>query len=197
MIDEQQKEALENISLIKDLITESRKELQYTGGGWIAIIWGLYCLLGYGGQQLFALDRLYDWAGLWWVALSVPAFFLSVLVIRNRAKTQSVKLRRTLTRAFLLFWVPLLMLMAVLIVLCLVQADLPDHYLVPFILLVVSTGYLMLGLLFQRSILVMGLIGFAGTVAVTLLFIEQAGLLLSLLFGIGLIVTGLVLNRKR
>lgn len=31
MIDEQQKEALENISLIKDLITESRKELQYTG----------------------------------------------------------------------------------------------------------------------------------------------------------------------
>lgn len=129
--------------------------------------------------------------------MSVPAFFLSVLVIRNRAKTQSVKLRRTLIRAFLLFWVPLLMLMAVLIVLCLVQADLPDHYLVPFILLVVSTGYLMLGLLFQRSILVMGLIGFAGTVAVTLLFIKQAGLLLSLLFGIGLIITGLVLNRKR
>ncbi len=197
MIDEQQKEALENISLIKGLITESRKELQYTGGGWICIIWGLYSLLGYAGQRLFALARLYDWAGLWWVALSVPAFFFSVLVIRNRAKTQSVKLRRTLIRAFLLFWVPLLMLMAVLIVFCLVLNDLPDYYLGPFILLVVSTGYLMLGLLFQRSILVMGILGFAVTLVVTLFFIKQAGLILSLFFGIGLIITGLVLNRKR
>jgi len=197
MTDDEKQAALESISLIKDLMTESRRELQYTGGGWIAIIWGLYCLLGYGGQRLFALAKLYTWEGLWWVALAVPSFFFSVLVIRTRAKTHSAKLKRSLIRAFLLFWVPLLMLMAVLIVFCLVLNDLPDHYLVPFVLLVVSTGYLMLGFLFQRSILVMGLIGFAGTVAVTLLFIEQAGLLLSLLFGLGLILTGLILNRKR
>jgi hypothetical protein len=197
MIDQEKQQALENIALIKDMVTETRQELHYTGGGWIAIIWGLYSLLGYAGQRLFALAKLYDWEGLWWMALSAPAFFLTVLVIRKRAKTQSAKLRRTLIRAFLLFWIPLLMLMAVLIVFCLVLADLPDHYLVPFVLLVVSTGYLMLGFLFQRSILIMGLIGFAGTVTVTLLLIEQAGLLLSLLFGIGLIVTGLVLNRKR
>ena len=96
MIDQEKQQALENIALIKDMVTESRQELHYTGGGWIAIIWGLYSLLGYAGQRLFALAKLYDWEGLWWVALSVPAFFLSVLVIRNRAKTQSVKLRRTL-----------------------------------------------------------------------------------------------------
>jgi len=197
MTQEERQAALESISLIKNLMTESRKELYSSGGGWIAIIWGIYSLLGYGGQRLFAWAKLYAWEGLWWLALSVPAFFLSVMVIRNRAKTQSAKLRRSLTRAFLLFWVPLLMLMAVLIVFCLVLSDLPDHYLVPFILLVVSTGYLMLGFLFQRSILVMGIIGFTGTVVVTLLFIKQASLLLSLLFGSGLILTGLFLNRKR
>jgi hypothetical protein len=197
MIDQEKQQALENIALIKDMVTETRQELHYTGGGWIAIIWGLYSLLGYAGQRIFALAKLYDWEGLWWMALSAPAFFLTVLVIRKRAKTQSAKLRRTLIRAFLLFWIPLLMLMAVLIVFCLVLEDVPDHYLGPFILLVVSTGYLMLGFLFQRSILIMGLIGFAGTVVVTLLFIEQSGLLLSLLFGIGLIITGLVMNHKR
>jgi hypothetical protein len=196
MIDEQQKEALENISLIKGLITESKKELHHAGGGWICIIWGIYSLLGYAGSRLFALAKLYDWEGLWWMALLVPAFFLSVLVIRKGAKTQSAKLKRDLIRAFLLFWVPLLMLMAALIAFCLVLDDLPERYIVSFILLVVSTGYLMLGFLFQRSILIMGLIGFAGTVVVTLLFIEQAGLLLSLLFGLGLIITGLIFNRK-
>ncbi|HEX9903300.1 MAG TPA: hypothetical protein VGB72_10620 [Acidobacteriota bacterium] len=197
MTDEERQKALESITLIRDLMTQSQKEMSHSGGGWICIIWGLYSLLGYAGQRVFALAKLYAWGGLWWMVLCLPAFFLSVLVIRNRAKTQSVKLRRTLIRAFLLFWVPLLMLMAVLIVFCLVLDDLPYHYLGPFILLVVSTGYLMLGFLFQRSILIMGLIGFAGTVAVTLLFIEQSGLLLSLLFGIGLIISGLVLNRKR
>ncbi len=197
MTSEERQAALENISLIKNLMTESRKELYSSGGGWIAIIWGIYSLLGYGGQRLFAWAKLYAWEGWWWMVLCLPAFFLSALVIRNRAKTQSPKLKHSLVRAFLLFWVPLIMLMAALMALCLVKADLPEHYLAPFILLVVSTGYLMLGFLFQRSILVMGIIGFAGTVAVTLFFVEQAGLLLSLLFGLGLITTGLVLNRQR
>ena len=196
MTDAEKQEALESIALIRNLMGQSQSELRHSGGGLISIIWGIFSLLGYGGSYLIGLTGRYHLEAWWWPFLSAVAFLLSVQVIRRRAATESAKVKGTMVRYFLLFWIPLVLLMAVLIAFCLALPDLPMKYMVPFIMLVVSTGYLMLGMIFNKSILVMGVVGFAGTVVTTLFFIEQAGLILSLLFGAGLIVTGLFLNRK-
>ncbi|OGD16759.1 MAG: hypothetical protein A2Y69_02460 [Candidatus Aminicenantes bacterium RBG_13_59_9] len=197
MTDSEKQDALESIALIKSHLDRSQKEMTHSGSGWICIVWGLYTFLGYAGSRLLHLAGAYLLAGLWWPFLAAIAFVVSVIVIRRKTATQSSKIKGTMTGWFMLFWIPLLLLIAALVALCGLLPDLPVKYSLPFILLVVSTGYLMVGLMFHKSLLAMGILGFAGTMVTTLFFIEQAGLILTLLFGLGLIATGFVLNRKR
>jgi hypothetical protein len=196
MTDAEKQKALESITLIRELMTQSQKEISHSGGGWISIIWGIYCFLGYAGSRLFNSLKIHTLAGLWWPFLAVVAFFLSAWLIRKRSATQSSKIKGTMVRWFVLFWVPLVLLMAAQCTLFALLSDLPVKYMIPFILLVVSTGYIMVGLLFHKSILVMGVLGFAGSLISALFFIDQAPLILTLLFGVGLIITGLIFNRK-
>lgn len=196
MTDDEKKDALDSIALIKSLVDQSHKEMTLSGSGWICIIWGAYTFLGYGGARLLHAAGAHLASGLWWPFLAAFAFAASVIVIRRKTATQSSRVKGTLTGWFMLFWIPLVLLMAALVALCGLLPDLPAKYVVPFILLVVSTGYLMVGLMFHRSLLVMGVLGFAGTMITTLFFIELAGLILTLLFGLGLTATGIVLNRK-
>ncbi|MBM3296278.1 MAG: hypothetical protein FJY83_01630 [Candidatus Aminicenantes bacterium] len=196
MTDSEKQEALESIALIKSLVERSHKDMTRSGSGWICIIWGLFTFLGYAGSRLFHGAGAYLASGLWWPFLSVVAFAASVIVIRRKTATRSSKVKGTMTGWFILFWVPLVLLMAALVALCGLLPDLPSKYGLPFILLVVSTGYLMVGLMIHKSLLPMGILGFAGTFVTTVLFMDHAGLILTLLFGLGLIATGLVLNRK-
>jgi hypothetical protein len=196
MTDAERQKALESITLIRNLMTQSQEEMSHSGGGWISIIWGIYCFLGYAGSRLFDGLKIHTLAGLWWPFLAVVAFFLSAWLIRKRSTTQSSKIKKTMVRWFVLFWVPLVLLMAAQCTLFGILSDLPVKYMIPFILLVVSTGYILVGLLFHKSILVMGVLGFAGSLISALFFIDQAPLILTLLFGLGLIITGLIFNRK-
>ena len=87
MIEDEKRQALENIELIKEFISQTNKEMSYSGGGWISIIWGIYCLVGFGGQRLlniFGASR-----GLWWLALSVIGCLITYFFVRNRTQTQS------------------------------------------------------------------------------------------------------------
>jgi len=63
-------------------------------------------------------------------------------------------------------------------------------------LLVVSTGYLIVGLLFYRGIFYMGVIGYVGSLICAVYFLEYNDIILGILFGVGLILTGLVINKK-
>lgn len=197
MTETEKQSALESIALIKNLVDRSHREITHGGSGWICIIWGFYALLGYAGSHLFHHWHSPALAGWWWPFLMLFGFAASIIVIRRKAATRSARLKGSLTGWFMLFWIPLILLMAALIALCLLLPDLPIKYITPFVLLVVSAGYLMIGLMFHKSLLVMGFLGLAGTFVTTVFFIEQAGPILSLLFGLGLIVTGLLLNRRR
>lgn len=200
MIEDEKRQAIESIGLIKELITQTEREMWYSGGGWISIIWGIFCLVGFSGQRLLyttgPLRGLYWTKGVYWTILSLIAILATYLVVRSRVKTQSQKRRGYFIRGFFLFWIPLIILAYVLSSFCIFLPDISVKYIPIFILLVISTGYLIIGFLFNKEILFMGTIGFVGTVITGFLFLSYADIVLGLLFGVGLIVTGLISNLR-
>jgi len=194
MIEDEKRQALENIELIKEFITQTNRELGYSGGGWISIIWGIFCLVGFGGQRLFNIMRASR--GLWWLTLSLIGLLSTYLLVRNRAQTQSQRQRRYLIKGFFLFWLPLLILAYTLAFFCIFVPEISYKYIPIFILLVISTGFLIIGFLFNKEILFMGTIGFFGTIATAILFLNYADVILGLLFGVGLITTGVISNLR-
>ncbi|NIO49612.1 MAG: hypothetical protein GTN73_09300 [Candidatus Aminicenantes bacterium] len=194
MIEDEKRQALENIGLIKDIVTQTNKEMSLSRGGWISIIWGIFCLVGFAGQKLlsiFGLSRV-----LYWTILAIIGSLATFLVVKSRLKTQSQKIRGYFIRGFFLFWIPLIVLAYTITALCIYLPDLHSKYIPIFIMLVISTGFLIIGFLFTKEILIMGTIGFVGTVLTAIFFLEYADLALGLLFGVGLIVTGLISNLK-
>lgn len=194
MTDEQRQEALENIELIKEMVFQTKKEMSLSGGGWIAIIWGIFCFVGIAGERLFIPNGALE--GVWWLALTFIAIFATFLVIRGKLKPQTQKYRRRYMRWFFLFWIPLIILAYTLCLFCVFLPGLSPKYITIFILMVISTGYLILGLMFIRMMLFMGTLGMISTVITAIFFLEYNDIILSILFGIGLITTGIVVNLK-
>lgn len=194
MIEDEKRQALENIGLIKDLVTQTNKEMSLSGGGWVSIIWGIFCFVGFGGQRL--LNLFGPLRGLYWTVLGIIGCLATYFVVRSRIKTQSQKRRGYFIRGFFLFWIPLIVLAYALTFFCIFQPDLSARYIPIFIMLVISTGFLIIGFLFNREILFMGTIGFVGTVITGIFFMKYADIFLGLIFGVGLIITGLVSNLK-
>lgn len=193
MNEDQRQQALENIDLIKGIVLQTKKEMSLSGGGWIAIIWGIFCFLGILGEKLFRLSGPYE--GLWWTILTVIGIFATYLFIRTKHKSYPQKHRQSV-RWFFLFWIPLLILAYTLCLFCVFLPGLSRQYITIFILLVVSTGYLMLGLMFFKEILLMGALGLAATILTAIFFLEYNDIILSVLFGTGLILTGIFINHK-
>jgi len=194
MTSDERREALENIALIKNLMMETREEMSRSRGGWIAVIWGVYCLLGIGGSKLLMPPGYLE--GIWWFALTAPAMLATILVARGMAKRQPPGQRRHTFHWFIKFWAPMLILAYTL---CMFAAFLPGisvEYITVFILLVISTAYLIIGLNFAPEMTVMGGTGLAASILTAIFFLDISDVILSLLFGIGLIITGYVLNRK-
>lgn len=194
MTEEEKRQALENIGLIKDIVTQTNKEMNLSGGGWISIIWGIFCLVGFIGQKL--LNLFGPSRGLYWTILGIIGFLLTFFVVKSRLKTQSQKIRGYFIRGFFLFWIPLIVLAYTITALCIYLPGLHHKYIPIFIMLVISTGFLIIGFLFNKEILFMGTIGFVGTVLTAIFFLKHADLALGLLFGVGLIATGLISNLK-
>ena len=97
---------------------------------------------------------------------------------------------------FFLFWIPLLILAYTLTLFTVFLPGLSPQYITIFILLVISTGYLILGLLFFKEMLFMGVLGMVSTIITAIFFLEHNEIILSLLFGTGLIISGVLINRK-
>lgn len=190
----EKREALENIELIKELVIQTKKHMGLYGGGWIPLIWGIFCLIGVSGQRLFFPQG--PPAGLWWTILAGIALFASYLVVKKSLKSHPQKRRRQGMRWFFLFWIPLIILAYVLTFFIVFIPELSRLYIPVAILLVISTGYLIIGSLFFRGILAMGIIGFVGSIVTAIFFLEYADIILGLLFGLGLITTGLVINLR-
>ena len=188
------REALENISLIKTIVQQTQREMSNFGGGWIAIIWGIYSYIGVAGHRWLIPPGPIE--GIWWTGLTILGVFASYLAARTRIGSQPRKERSQYMRWFLFFWLPLLVLAYSLGLFFVFLPGLSPDYITVFILLVIATGYTMLGLLFFRDILYMGLIGMAGAIIAAVFFLEYSDLILGLLFGTGLIITGLIINRK-
>jgi len=190
----QQQEALESIELIKEIITRTQKEMSLAGGGWIAIVWGVFCYLGISGQKLL---NLYEGQiGLWWGGLTLLALGATYLIVKASVKKQAQGKGRKVMRWFFLFWLPLLLLAYTLTFFCILLPGISENYITIFILLVVSTGYLMLGFLFVKELIIMGILGMVSTIVTAVFFLEYNDIILSILFGTGLIITGLYINQK-
>jgi hypothetical protein len=188
------KEALENIEMIKNLVFNTKQEMSHYGGGWISIIWGIYCFAGFSGHRWLMPKGI--WEGIWWMGLSLIGIFASILVIKKQTKNQSREKDRKPLRWFFWFWMPLLVLAYTLCLLVAFTPGISEKYITIFILLVISTGYTILGLMFFREILFMGIIGFVSTSVAAVFFLPQSDIILSILFGTGLIITGLIINKK-
>jgi len=194
MNEHQQQEALESIELIKEMVLRTKKEMGLTGGGWIAIVWGIFCYLGISGQKLLGLFDAQ--IGLWWGSLTLVTLAATILIAKANMKTQPQSLRKEYMRWFLFFWFPLLILAYTLTFFCVFLPGISENYITIFILLVVSTGYLILGLLFVKELLIMGALGMVSTILTAIFFLEYNDIILSILFGTGLIITGLFINHK-
>jgi len=194
MRDEEKREALENISLIKELIAQTNREMSYSGGGLISIIWGIFCIVGFGGEMLLKPVDLFE--GIYWTALGAIFILATYLVIRKKLKTKPKKISSYLIRGFFLFWLPLIILALVLSSFCVFLPGFSPNYIPVVIMLVISAGYLIIGFLFNREILLLGTIGFVGTTITAIFFLKYIPLFFILVFGGGLILTGLISNRR-
>jgi len=194
MEENERQEALENLELIKELVLQTKKHMGSYGGGWISIIWGVFCLIGVAGQRLFIPQGAL--MGVWWTALIIIAIFASFLVNRIYIKAQPVRAKHEYMRYFLRFWLPLILLGYTLTLFIALTPSLSNHYIAIVMLLIVSTGYLIIGLLFYRGILYMGSIGYVCTTLSAIYFLEYSDIILGSLFGVGLIITGFVINKQ-
>jgi len=195
---DERKEALENIKLIKEMVFETKKHLSHYGLGWISIIWGIFCLVGVAGQRLLIayISPHGDLVGIWWLILTVIAGFGTYLVYRSHLKTEPIKPQNSSFRYFASFWIPLLLLGFTLVSFIASVSALSPHYIFIVMLLIVSTGYIMLGLTFFKEILYMGIAGYVSSILCAVFFLQWSDIILGTVFGLGLIITGLVVNRQ-
>ena len=194
MNEEKKQEALENIELIKELVLQTKKHVGHYGGGWICFIWGIFSFVGVAGQRLLIPHG--PLIGVWWIALAVVAGFATYLVSRHYAKTQPIQDQQDYMRYFLRFWIPLMLLGYTLAIFIGFTPSLPNDYISITILLVVATGYLIIGFTFFKGILYMGTIGYIGSIICAIYFLEYSDIILGILFGTGLIITGLFINKQ-
>ena len=194
MNEDKRQEALDNIELIKHLVLQTKKHVGQYGGGWICIIWGVFCFVGVAGQRLLIPHG--PLLGVWWIGLAVVAGFATFLVARGYLKTEPIRAQYDYLRYFLRFWIPIMVLGYTLAIFIALIPSLSNHYISIVILLVVSTGYLIIGLMFYRGILYMGVIGYVGSIICAVYFLEHSDIILGILFGVGLILTGLVINKQ-
>jgi hypothetical protein len=194
MNEEKKQEALENIQLIKELVLQTQKHVGQYGGGWICIIWGVFCFVGVAGQRL--LITYGPLIGVWWVVLAVIAGFATFLVARGYLKTEPIRAQHDYLRYFLRFWIPLMLLGYTLAIFIALLPSLSNYYISIVMLLVVSTGYLIIGFTFFKGILYMGFIGYIGSIICAVYFLEYCDIILGILFGTGLIITGLFINKQ-
>lgn len=194
MNEEKKQEALENIELIKELVLQTKKHIGHYGGGWICFIWGIFSFVGVAGQRLLIPHG--PMMGVWWIALAVVAGFATYMVSRHYAKTQPIQDQQDYMRYFLRFWIPLMLLGYTLATFIGFTPSLPNDYISIAILLVVATGYLIIGFTFFKGILYMGTIGYIGSIICAIYFLEYSDIILGILFGTGLIITGLFINKQ-
>ena len=198
MKEDEKREVLENIELIKELVLQTKKHVGHYGGGWISIIWGVFCLVGVGGQRLLITHVIAHGAllGIWWTVLTVIAGYGTYLVHKRYLKMEPIRIQHNYLKYFMHFWIPLMILGYTLATFIALLPALSGQYISIVILLVVSTGYIMIGLMFFRGILYMGTIGYISSIICAIFFLESCDIILGTLFGVGLIVTGIFINKQ-
>jgi len=194
MNEDTRQEALDNIELIKELVLQTKKHVGIFGGRWICFIWGIFSLVGVAGQRLVVPHG--PLMGVWWMALALIAGLATYLTVKKYLKSQPERTQQNYIRYFLQFWIPLLLLGYTLATCVALLPSISNHYISPVILLVVSTGYLMIGFMFYKGILYMGIIGYITSVISAVYFLEFSDIILGVLFGVGLIITGLFIDKQ-
>jgi len=194
MVEKEKQEALESIELIKTIILQTKKEISLYGGGWISIIWGIFCFVGVAGPRLF-IPQGY-WIGIWWTVLGVVGILATIKVSRSSMHNKPTKEKKEHMRAFLLFWLPLIVLGYSLSTMIAIHPSISNDYISPVILMTISTGYLIIGFLFFRGLIYMGVIGYLSSVLTAVFIPEFSDVILGAVFGVGLIITGIVMNKK-
>ena len=194
MTEDERQEALENIRLIKEMVTRTKQSTNLFGGGWIAIIWGFFCITGMAGVKLLKITGAAE--GLWWTTLAVIALLGTYFVVRTKTRAEPKRISQQILHRFFLFWLPLITLAYTLVLFCVFLPGLSTDYITVLIFLVISTGYLILGFLFAKRLLFMGILGLLCTILTAVFFLDHSDIILNLLFGIGLIFIGIVINRK-
>lgn len=196
MIKENEKnEALDNIKLVKNLIVQTREEMANYNSGWIAVLWGIFCVVGFLGQRFFIPHG--PWEGVWWAGLALATVFANFLVVKHKKQEHTPKAVTYIMRKMFVFWIPLVILAYTLTAFCLLHPQVSEMYIPIAIMVVVSTGYLMLGFLAEKAMIFMGIAGYLGCILTAIFLLDQSDIVFSILFGGGLILTGLFMNHKQ
>jgi len=194
MNEDEKNEAMENIRLIKDLVMKTKTEMVKVSSGWIAIVWGIFCIIGFLGQQFLIPQNA--WSAAWWTGLSGIAVFATFRISRSQMSGRSREWIRFVIWKFIGFWLPLVFLGYALVAFCLLHPEVSPDYISVAFMLVISTGYMILGTMVDRVMLYMGLVGFIGSLVTAIFFLSLSSLIFCVLFGIGLIVSGWVMIVK-
>lgn len=194
MTEDEKKQALQDIAYIKEMVSQARKEISHFGSGWIIMLWGIFTYVGVAGQIFLFTDG--PSIGIWWTALTIVTIILCFMIAKSHMRGETPRQYRAFARWFMIFWLPLLALAYTLALFCIFLPGISHDYITIFILLVISTGYIMLGLMFFRGIFLMGLIGMLVTIVTAIFFLEHTEIILGALFGTGLLISGLVVNIK-
>lgn len=194
MEEEEKKQALESVELIRKLVSRTKDDMYSHRSDLICFIWGVFSLVGFAGQRwLFRFGR---GTGLWWALLSIAGFAATIIAIKAHKRPEPAKQTRYAMKGFLFFWIPFLLLAYALAFFCMFYPGISSLYIPVAFLLVISTAFMIIGLLFYRSLFILGCAGFAGSVTAVLYFIRYADIVVGFILGIGLIVTGF-LSRAR
>jgi hypothetical protein len=196
MIKENEKnEALDNIKYVKNLIVQTKEEMGQYNSGWIAVLWGIFCVVGFMGQRLFIPHG--PWEGAWWSGLALITVFITYRIVRRKIDKRTPNGIRYIMRKMFVFWIPLVVLAYTLTAFCLLHPQVSEMYIPIGIMLVISTGYLMLGFLAEKAMIFMGIAGYLGCILTAIYLLDQSDIVFSILFGGGLILTGLSMNQRQ
>jgi len=178
-------EAHESLEIARQAMELTRQAVARAGSGYILIIWGIVWLVGFLGSQFLG-----DVQGYLWLVVDVFGIVGTAVVILKSSR----QVRSTHGKRIGIFW---LMLFVYGVLISLIAGPIHDDRYLLFITILVSFGYVVMGLWFSPPLLYIGL----GITALAMvgwqLIPTYLGVWLALVGGGGLIASGIYILRGR
>ncbi|MEE9512667.1 MAG: hypothetical protein V3V46_01200 [Anaerolineales bacterium] len=178
-------EANESLDVVRQATELTRQAVARAGTGYMLIIWGIVWLVGFLGSQFLGEAQ-----GYLWLVLDVFAIGgMTVVILKSRRRVRS-----THGKKIGIFWLALFVYGALIFW---IAAPIRGNQYLLFITILVSFGYVVMGLWFSPPLLYIGLSITALAMVGWQLIPAYLGAWLALVGGGGLIASGIYIIRGR